>query len=133
MREKLSEHFFADELRCRCGCGRLVLHPGFLDKLQAVRHELALPMHPTSGCRCDAYNRAIGGHERSLHVCDKPMHPGQQGTLGGDFAAVDGAYRQKLFAIATKHGLSIGWNAKRGFLHIDWRGAVGLPQTSFDY
>lgn len=133
MRINLTENFYEDEFRCRCGCGQLRLHPGFMGELQLVRVELALPMHPTSGCRCAAYNADIKGHERSLHVCDQPMHPGQLGTLGADFAAVDGAYRGKLFSIAWRRGFSIGWNAKRGFLHLDRRDFIGLPQASFDY
>lgn len=133
MRAKLTENFYEDEFRCRCSCGKLRIHPGFMDELQIVRTELALPMHPTSGCRCAWYNDQIGGHPRSLHVCDVPMHSGQLGTLGADFAAVDGAYRGKLFSILWRRGFSIGWNAKRGFLHADIRIWIGLPQTSFDY
>lgn len=133
MRIRLTENFYEDEFRCRCGCGQLKLHPGFVESLQEVRTELDLPMHPTSGCRCHAYNVAIRGHPRSLHVCDAPQQLGQLGTLGSDFAAVDGAYRGKLFSIAWRRGFSIGWNAKRGFLHLDRRDFIGLPQQSFDY
>ena len=133
MREKLSENFYRDELQCRCGCGGLVLHPGLIENVQALRTELALPMHPTSGCRCTAWNAKVGGHPRSLHIYDHPQHPGQLGTLGIDFAATDGAYRGRLFSIAWRRGWSIGWNAKRGFLHLDRRDWIGLPQTSFDY
>jgi hypothetical protein len=108
-------------------------HHGFLDSLEAVRVELDLPMPVMSGCRCLIHNAAVGGHQKSLHVCDHEQHPGQEGTLGVDVATPDGAYRGKLFAIAWKHGFSIGWNAAKRFLHLDRRDLVGLPQTSFDY
>lgn len=132
MRQRLTESFYADEFWCK-HCRELNLHPGFIEALQDVRSRLSIPMHPTSGCRCAVYNEDIGGHKRSLHVLDAPQHAGQQGTLAVDIAAVDGTYRGKLFAIAWDLGWSIGWNAKRGFLHLDRRDWIGLPQTSFDY
>ena len=131
-RLRLTEHFYADELWCK-HCGVLRLHPGFVDALQAVRTRLNMPMHPTSGCRCAAYNTSIGGHTKSLHVLDVAQHPGQLGTLAVDVACLDGGYRGTLFAVAWDLGWSIGWNATRGFLHLDRRVAIGLPQHSFDY
>lgn len=133
MRQRLTEHFFRDEFACRCGCYKLILHPGLIEQAQALRTEFGQPMHVTSGCRCKDYNLIIGGHERSLHICDDPQHPGQLGTLGFDVAAVDGNYRGRLFTIAWRRGWSIGWNAKRGFLHLDRRDWVGIRQNSFDY
>lgn len=135
-------NFTPAEFRCRgVGCcdGLIILHPGFLDLLQIVRGEMGVAMHVLSGCRCRRHNEkpaalgGAGGHPRSLHVCDAPMHRGQEGTLGVDVAAVDGAYRGRLFSIFWKHGFSVGWNAARSFLHGDMRVWLGLPQTSFDY
>jgi len=137
--KKLSEHFYEHEFRCKCPCGQVILHPGFIDHLETLRVAFARPMRVLSGCRCKAHNDlpaaegGAGGHEKSLHVCDHPQHPGQLGTLAADIEAADGAYRGALFAMAWRLGWSVGWNAKRGFLHIDRRGLVGLPQTSFDY
>ncbi|HLB49830.1 MAG TPA: D-Ala-D-Ala carboxypeptidase family metallohydrolase [Anaerolineales bacterium] len=128
------KHFTYDEMACdHCGGGKL--HPGFGEELDALREEFGQPMAVTSFCRCKVHNTNINGHEKSLHVFDFPAHAnlGQKGTLAVDIAAVDGAYRGKLFAIAWRRGWSIGWNAKRGFLHLDQRSMIGLPQTSFDY
>lgn len=139
MRARLTENFYEDEMRCKCGCGLLIVHPGFMQWLQTVRGELGAPMQVTSGCRCKEYNDrpadegGVGGHPKSLHVCDFAQHPGQLGTLAADIVAADGAYRGSLFSVAWRVGFSIGWNAKRGFLHLDRRDMVGLPQTSFDY
>lgn len=131
-RVQLSLSFYADEFWCR-HCQKLNLHPGFLESLQWLRGTLRKPMHPTSGCRCQEYNTLIKGHPRSLHVLDHAQYPGQAGTLAVDIAAVDGAYRGLLFSLAWEQGWSIGWNAARGFLHLDRRDWLGLPQTSFDY
>lgn len=118
------------ELQCR-GSGRLCLHPGFMDALQALRLGLGRPMIVTSGCRAAWYNAQVGGNARSLHIADAPQHAGQLGTLAVDVATSDGAARGRLFTLAFDHGWSIGWG--RGFLHLDRRDMVGLPQTSFDY
>jgi len=141
---KLSKNFYDHELRCR-GSGKLTLHPGFVEELQALRDDVfaataAGPYGPAgrgmvllSGCRSFEYNAQIGGHEKSLHICDRPMHPGQEGTLAVDAVAADGYYRGVLFYCAWKRGWSIGWNAAKKFLHLDRRDWVGLKQSSFDY
>lgn len=125
-------NFSPDELACK-GTGILRMSDDFLDRLQTLRRALNRPMIITSGCRSSAHNKAVGGHPRSLHVCDEPYHPGQDGALAVDVAATDGAQRGDLFARAWYLGWSIGWNARRGFLHLDRRDVVGLPQTTFDY
>jgi hypothetical protein len=128
----VTPHFANSELACT-HCGQAVFHPGFLDALEAARVDFGLPMKVSGPARCKAHNAAVKGHAKSLHIWDEPQHPGQEGCLGLDFEAADGAYRGKLFSTLWKHGFSIGWNAKRKFLHADRRDLIGLPQTSFDY
>lgn len=131
-------NFTPDELRCQ-GTGLLRYDPLFLDRLQDLRVAFNRPMRVTSGCRAKAHNdkpatlNGAGGHLRSLHVGDVAQHPGQIGALAVDIATPNGSYRGDLFALAWRFGFSIGWNAKRGFLHLDLRTLVGLKQTSFDY
>lgn len=132
MRQRLTQNFWADEFWCK-HCRKLQLHPNFIETLQIAREDFNEPMHPTSGCRCWNYNQEIKGHEKSLHICDAPQHPGQKGTLAVDLACPAGDYRGRLFSCLWSHGFSLGWNAKRGFLHGDLRILVGLPQTTFDY
>jgi hypothetical protein len=134
--EKLSENFYEYEFVCR-GSGKLQLHPGLIDELQILRNEVysktTQGIIVLSGCRSFKHNQDIGGHKKSLHICDRVIHTGQQGTLGLDAAAVDPYYRGWLFSIAWRRGWSIGWNAARRFLHLDRRDWVGLRQSSFDY
>jgi hypothetical protein len=126
-------NYFKDsELACT-HCGMLKIHRGFRDELNGLRAEFGLPMKISGPGRCKAHNAAVGGHPRSLHIMDEPQQEGQQGMLGVDVATPDGSYRGKLFAVAWKRGWSIGWNAKKRFLHLDRRIDVGLKQTSFDY
>lgn len=126
-------NYFKDEELACSHCGLLRLHRGFRDSLNALRQELGLPMQISGPGRCKAHNTAVGGHPKSLHIMDEPQHEGQQGGLGVDVVTLDGVYRGKLFSVAWKRGWSIGWNAKKKFLHLDRRDFVGLPQTSFDY
>lgn len=126
-------NFTPEELACR-RTGLLVISEDFLDDLQELRYALARPMHITSGCRSEAYNHAIGGKRRSFHIGDSTTRVGSElGCLAVDVAALDGFYRGKLFTLAWDFGWTVGWNAVRGFLHLDRRGDAGWRQTSFDY
>src|SRR5688572_18078516 len=115
----MTYHFNDEELRCKCGCRLLKLNRGFREALEAIRDKLKRPMVVTSGVRCSEHNEAVGGHPKSLHVGDVAMHHGQTGCMAVDIATPNGAYRGDLFRIAWHNGWSIGWNAKRGFLHLD--------------
>lgn len=128
----MTPHFTKTELGCN-HCGLAQFHPGFLDKLEELRVAMAMPMTINSACRCSQHNANIKGHVKSLHVGDREMHPGQQGSLAVDVATSDPYYRGKLFATAWRLGWSIGWNGPSKFLHLDRRDMVGLSQTTFDY
>lgn len=126
-------NFAPDELACR-GTGLLAISEDFLEDLQELRDALNQPMHVTSGCRSSEYNFAVGGKSKSFHVGDSINRVGAElGCLAVDIAATDGAYRGRLFALAWEHGWTIGWNARRKFLHLDRRVDAGWRQTSFDY
>lgn len=109
---RLSWHFTAEELRCRCGCGlgddRLEHSPRLLSLLEAIRSRLDRPLHPTSGIRCVAHNRAVGGHPDSPHL---------RGTAV-DLAVADAQERFELVSAAIRCGcLRIG--VAESFVHLD--------------
>ena len=124
-------NFTMAELSCKDGAFNMT--PFFLGQLQNLRTQFGKPMEPTSACRSAEYNKQIGGHPRSLHVCDHSYHAKQNGCIAIDIAIPDGAYRAELFATAWRLGWSIGWGGKKGFLHLDRRDHIDLPQTTFDY
>jgi len=130
MRDWNWENFSPDEMRCK-GSGMLIVSDQFMDALQTLREEFSRPMFLTSACRSAAHNNSVGGHPRSLHVCDEPARKEQQGCLAVDVTVVDGSYRGHLVATAWRLGWSVGWH--KTFVHLDRRDFVALKQTTFDY
>jgi zinc D-Ala-D-Ala carboxypeptidase len=128
----MTPHFSKAELQCKCGCGLAQFHPGFLDHLETLRRAYGRPMRLTSACRCVAHNAKVSPQApiRSLHIGDRETRPGHKGALAVD-AAVAGEDKGDLFALAWRHGWSVGWN--RAFLHLDRRVDIGMPQITFEY
>lgn len=124
-------YFTKNELGCK-HCGMVILAPGFADRLLELRLAFGQAMVPSSTCRCEAHNRNVGGHPRSLHLCDKPAHP-TQGACAMDVQWRSWSRDKKLsFArLAWAHGWSVGLHD--GFCHIDRRADFGLTKLSFLY
>ncbi len=120
--------FSRAELACKA-TGQLRLAPGFADALLALRGRLGRPMIVTSCCRSVDYNRSIGGHRRSLHVCDQPYHP-----IGGA-AAIDIARDPDEAPRLVELALVLGWSVgiSLSFIHLDWRDLARLPRRIFGY
>ncbi|MDD2777991.1 MAG: D-Ala-D-Ala carboxypeptidase family metallohydrolase, partial [Methanocellales archaeon] len=60
--------FEKGEFACGDGCGYDDISLDLVDKLQMLRNLVGKPIHITSGCRCEAYNRYIGGVDNSPHL-----------------------------------------------------------------
>ena len=65
---KLSKNFDSDEFACGCGCGYNDVDLRLVDKLQMLRDLVGNPIRITSGCRCEQYNKSIGGSVISPHL-----------------------------------------------------------------
>ena len=65
---KLSKDFDSLEFTCGCGCGYDDINPKLVDKLQMLRDLVNKPIIVTSGCRCKAYNKTVGGGIKSPHL-----------------------------------------------------------------
>lgn len=63
----LSVNFSRKEFACRCGCGFDTVDAQLIEALEGVRQHFDAPVTINSGCRCDAYNRKIGGAPNSQH------------------------------------------------------------------
>jgi uncharacterized protein YcbK (DUF882 family) len=65
---KLTENFHLSEFECGCGeCEETLLDMNHIEKLQALRTLIGRPIEVTSGYRCEAHNKAVGGSPNSQH------------------------------------------------------------------
>lgn len=120
--------FSEAELACK-GSGMLILAPGFGEALVRLRMDFGRPMSVTSACRSAAHNARIGGHPRSLHVCDKPYWP-TGGCCAIDIAMRDGAYNLRLLGLAERQGWAVGINFQKNFIHLDRRADFNAGEPS---
>lgn len=67
---QLTANFNLREFACR-HCGMVRLDPALVDKLQQLRDRVGRPIIITSGYRCEAHNRAVGGAANSQHLLGK--------------------------------------------------------------
>ena len=49
------------------------MDPKFMRQLQLLRDEWGLPLKPTSGSRCIAWNLKVGGTPRSMHLVGRAV------------------------------------------------------------
>lgn len=112
-------YFKASETECRCGCG-MNISPQLLNRLNDAREASGVPFVITSGARCVAHNRNIGGTPNSSH------------TRG---LAVDIACSSSQSRFAILKGLyaagftRIGYSQAKNFFHCDID--ESLPQNVF--
>lgn len=124
------KYFRHAELACRKS-GVVKLAEGFGNRIDDVREAWGKVLKVNSCCRSAGHNKAVGGHLKSLHVYDIPMHP-TGGTCAIDFAFADGKEKGEFVKLAWSMGFSVGVN--KGFIHIDDRTRVlGMNQALFAY
>ena len=99
--------FSSQELSCPC-CGKSEMSQKFLDKLDEARTISRTPYKITSGFRCKAHNKAIGGHENSLHTKGEAV----------DILADTDHKRSNILTGLIKAGFSHIGIAKT-FIHVD--------------
>ena len=105
-------YFSVDELKCK-GTDECEMDEGFMEKLEALRHEFNEPMIVSSGYRHESYNQVIGGAKNSPHLYGKAVD-----------VVISGKSAYRLMKLAIEHGFTgIGVSQRgpheRRFLHID--------------
>lgn len=61
-------YFAPEEFKCGCGCGRMVVNPKLVEKLNKAREFYDGPIHINSGYRCPEWNQQVGGKPDSAHL-----------------------------------------------------------------
>lgn len=105
----LSKHFSRHEIACKCGCGFNSMDAETLRVADEVRDFVGKPITPSSGARCPAYNRKVGGVSFSQHVLARAM------DLPVDNPREVYAYLHQKYP--DRYGLGL----YRTFVHIDTR------------
>jgi uncharacterized protein YcbK (DUF882 family) len=112
-------YFNASETECRCGCG-MNISPQLLEKLNDAREAAGVPFVITSGARCVAHNRSIGGTPNSSHTRG----------LGVEIACSSSQARYAILKGLFSAGFArIGYNQAKNFFHCDID--ESLPQDVF--
>lgn len=62
------KHFTRNEFKCKCGCGNDRIDIRLVKILDNIRDYYNKPAIITSGVRCHAHNKAVGGSSTSFHL-----------------------------------------------------------------
>lgn len=123
-------YFTYAELACK-ETNKIILAPGFAEKLIEIRTKFNQTMKVTSCCRSKEHNRKIGGAVKSFHIYDYPRY-GFSGCCAIDIATLNNTVRGNLISLAWQLGWTVGIH--KNFVHLDRRiDYTGLPQILFLY
>lgn len=108
--EKLSKNFRVGEFACQCGrCAEVLVDEALVERLQQIRDRFGKGVVITSGYRCPAHNKAVGGVTESRHT------KGQ----AADFR-ISGVAPAEIAKFAESIGV-LGIGLYEDFVHIDTR------------
>lgn len=110
---KITKNFSSDEFACKC-CGRQNINENLVFQLQKIRGIVKKPIIITSGCRCPAHNKKIGGSPKSQHLLGKAADIVIKGLSVKQMYQVLVPFHKKYFA-------GLGIYPEQGFIHIDTR------------
>lgn len=114
-KDQITENFRLSEFDCGCGCEM----PGevlgnvldVIERLQVVRDVLGEPLFVTSGYRCEAHNKAVGGAKGSYHLTGRAV----------DVSAPSGVLKHKILLAAMGKDRFEGIGVNKSFIHLDTR------------
>lgn len=103
-------YFLPSETQCKCGCG-LDITDTLRAALNRVRVAYKAPIDVTSGARCSAYNKIVGGSANSQHLKGKAADLWLPGPI----------MRHRLIACTYQEPTFRGRGFYRTFIHVDQR------------
>ncbi len=81
-------NFSLREVRCKCGCGLVILQPELLICTYNLRMRYGKPVIMRSWTRCLAHNEAVGGKGDSYHLFGKANDPTPADGINDRFRAI---------------------------------------------
>lgn len=118
---RLSPHFTTDEFRCKDGCGGAYVASQLIAALETLRAKVGAPIHVTSGFRCAAHNRAVGGSPSSQHLVGRAVD-----------IRVDGMSGELLYRLANTIPALHGFGVAAGWIHVDVRAGDLVARWQYD-
>ena len=64
----ITENFLAEEFRCKCGCGVILISEELVQKLQKLRDHFGTSITVSSGYRCPIQTKNVGSDSSSPHL-----------------------------------------------------------------
>lgn len=110
---RLQKNFRISEFRCKCGCGKLLHDDALSAYLQQIREHFGVPVHITSGYRCEKHNKKVGGSSGSRHTKGQAADFWVEGVKPAEVAK----YAE---SIGVK-GIGLYEAGDGNFVHIDTR------------
>ena len=104
--------FRREEFACRCGsCGGFPREPeeSLIRTADRIRTALGCPVTVSSGVRCEAHNRAVGGVANSRHLTGKAM----------DICAAGKSARELLALVQRQETVRYAYAIDSRFVHMD--------------
>ena len=109
------KHFNRTEFTCKCGCGFNTVDFELMIILEDVREHFGLPISVHSGCRCETYNKKVGGKPKSQHLLGRASD-----------ISIKGITPQQIYDyLITKYPNKYGIGKYPTFVHVDTR-SVGI-------
>ena len=124
---KVGQYFSASEVACPC-CKETNPSQNLVSILDETRRALGVPLRISSGLRCPARNKAVGGASLSGHL------PRDGGGYAADVTYSDhpkrhGEHILRLYIeienVARRRGINYGLGLYSSWCHIDTRGECG--------
>lgn len=109
---QLSKNLKRSEFKCKCGsCDYDTVDAELVDVIQDIRDHFGRPVTITSGNRCPAYNKTVGGASKSYHPRGRAADIVVKSTTPLDV----------YMYLESKYPNQYGLGSYNSFTHIDTR------------
>lgn len=119
---KMYPNFTLSEFTCKCGCGKCLVHPVLLDRLQTLANYYDAPVFINSGYRCSSHDIAVGGNGLGAHTMG----------IAADIR-INGVSAWEVARTAEKMGFGGIGIITENDIHLDIRDLSGYDKAGFVY
>lgn len=120
IQSQISPHIKQSEIDCKCklsGCQETIVNQRLVSVFESFRELAGMPIRITSGNRCLAHNKTIGGNPNSYHLKGMAMDIAVSFLLVNKF----GGWAEIKQALISCGASYVYYNKERGYIHLDVR------------